>query len=161
MDLANWLSTFKALHERAKLGVLDSVEEQDYKAGREELARALVAAQGLTRRPEQSPRMALRVARALQVDLESRVRMERLTTSDLSLGGFSAPMARAPGSDEELTVTMRLPDTDPFKGAVTIAGVKPQPGNVLVSFGFKKLEPEAAERLELAIFDMVLAKLGR
>jgi hypothetical protein len=161
MDLANWLSSFKALHERAKLGVLDVAEEQDYKAGREELARALVAAQGLTRKPDQSPRMALRVARALQVDLESRVRMERLTTADLSLGGFSARMGRPPGSDEELTVTLRLPETDPLKAAVTVAGVKPQPGNVLVSFGFQKLEPKTAERLEIAIFDMVLAQLGR
>jgi hypothetical protein len=159
MDLAHWLTTFKALHEKARAGSLDDLEDRDYKAGREELARALVAAQGLTRKPEQSPRAALRVARVLQVDLESRVRLERLATTEISLGGFSARMARAPALDEEVTATLRLPGTEPLKAAVTVVGVKQLPGSVLVSFTFQKLEGAAAERLELAIFDMVLAQI--
>lgn len=78
MDLAQWVSAFRALHEKAKRGTLDGAEDRDYKAGREALTRALVAAQGLTRKPDQSPREALRLTRVLQVDLESRVRAERL-----------------------------------------------------------------------------------
>jgi hypothetical protein len=160
MDLAQWLTAFKALHEKARRGTLEAADERDYKAGREELARALVAAQHLTMQPGQSPRNALRVARALQVDLESPVRKERLTTFDLSLGGFSALLARAPMSDEALTATLRLPGTDPVVASVTVAGMKAQPGNVRVSFTFSRLEGPAAERLELAIFDAVLANLG-
>ena len=41
---------------------------------------ALMAAQGPTRNPDQSPREALRLTRVLQVDLERRVRAERLAT---------------------------------------------------------------------------------
>ena len=159
MDLGQWLSAFRALHEKAKRGTLEAADERDYKAGREELARALVAAQHLTLQPGQSPRQALRVARALQVDLESPVRHDRLTTFDLSLGGFSALLARAPMSDEALTATLRLPGTEPMVTGVTVAGMKAQPGNVRVSFSFAKLEGPAAERLELAIFDAVLAQL--
>jgi hypothetical protein len=161
MDLAQWLRTFRALHERAKRGELDAAEEQSYKAGREELARALVAAQRLTQKPGQSPRQSLRVARALQVVLESRVRKEPLTTFDLSLGGFSAPMARAPMADEELTATVRLPGVEPLVTRVLVAGAKAQPGNVLVSFSFGKMDAAAAERLELAIFDAVLGQVVR
>jgi hypothetical protein len=161
MDLAQWLTAFKALHEKAKRGTLDGPDEQDYKAGREELARALVSAQHLTLQPGQSPRLALRVARALQVDLESPVRKDRLTTFDLSLGGFSALLARAPMADEVLTATLRLPGVDPVVTTVTVAGMKAQPGNVRVSFSFAKLDGPVAERLELAVFDAVLAQLGK
>ena len=160
MDLAEWVSTFKALHERAKRGTLDGVEAGTYKAGRDALTRALVAAQGLTRRPDQSPREALRIARVLQVDLESRVRLERLATSELSLGGFSARMARAPAPDEELTATLRLPGTEPVSARVKVAGVNVQPGSVLVSFSFHGLEKASAERFEMAIFDFVLAQVS-
>jgi len=161
MDLGQWLSTFRALHDKAKHGTLEGAEERDYKAGREELARALVAAQHLTMQPGQSPRQALRVARALQVELESPVRKERLTTFDLSLGGFSALLARAPMPDEELQATLRLPGQEPLVTAVTVAGMEAQPGNVRVSFSFATLKGPAAERLELAIFDAVLGQLGK
>ena len=161
MDLAQWMKTFRALHERAKRGALQGSEEQEYKAGREELARALVAAQRLTVQPDQSPRQALRVARAIQVELESRVRKEPLATFEISLGGFSAAMARPPAPDEELTATLRLPGTDPFATPVKVVGVKAQAGSVRVSFAFTRLEGAAAERLELAIFDTVLAQLGK
>lgn len=161
MDLGQWLAAFKALHEQARKGALEPAEARDYKAGREELARALTAAQRLAIPAGQTPRQALRVARALQVELESPVRKDRLTTIDVSVGGFSALVARAPMADEELKATMRLPGLDPVTAAVVVVGMKPQPGNVRVSFAFQRLEPAAAERLELAIFDAVLAQLGR
>jgi hypothetical protein len=161
MDLAQWMKAFTVLHEKAKRGALEGSEERDYKAGREELARALVAAQRLTVQPDQSPRLALRVARAIQVTLESRVRKELLTTFELSLGGFSAAMARPPAPDEELTATIRLPGADPLPTQVKVVGAKQQPGNVRVSFSFVRLQGAAAERLELAIFDMVLGQLDK
>ena len=77
----------------------------------------------------------------------------------LPLGGFSARMARAPGPDEELTATLRLPGTEPVSARVRVAGVKVQPGFVLVSFSFIKLEGASAERFEIAIFDFVLAEM--
>ena len=161
MDLAEWVKAFRELHEKARRGALSGVEAESYKAGRESLARALVTAQGLTRQPSQSPREALRVARMLQVDLESRVRMERLSTSEISLGGFSGRMARAPAPDEELTATVRLPGLDPIKAAVKVVGTKAQPGSVLISFAFIKLDAASSERLELSIFDVVLSQMAK
>jgi hypothetical protein len=161
MGIAEWVAAFKVLHEKARKKELAGQELSDYRAGREELARALVAAQHLTMQPGQSPRQALRVARALQVDLESPVRKDRLTTFDLSLGGFSALLSRAPAHDEELTATLRIPGTEPLSAKVTVAGSKAQPGNMRVSFAFGNLPEADRERLELAIFDAVLAQLGR
>ncbi len=161
MGLQQWLSEFRALHERARRGDLDATERETYREGREALARALVAAQRLTRSPDQSPRQAVRVTRALQVVLESRVRRELLVTVDLSLGGFSAAMGSAPGSDEELTATLRLPETEPFVASARVVGVAKQPGRVLVSFAFGRTDDASRERLELALFDTILAQVAR
>ena len=159
MDLGQWLQAFRALHEQAKRGALQGSDLSDYLAGREELARALVVAQRLTVQPGQTPRTTLRVARALQVDLESPVRKDRLTTFDLSLGGFSALLSKVPAADEALDATLRLPGTEPLQAAVMVAEAKVQPGNARVSFKFKKLPDSERERLELAIFDAVLSQL--
>jgi hypothetical protein len=159
MDLGQWLAAFRTLHEKARKGALSERESREYQAGRDELARALVAAQRLTLQPTQAPRQALRVARALQVELESPVRKDRLTTFDLSLGGFSALLARAPAHDEVLTATLRLPGTEPLTARVKLAGTKQQTGNVRVSFAFGELAGKDQERLELAIFDAVLSQL--
>jgi hypothetical protein len=69
-------------------------------------------------------------------------------------------MARAPAPDEELTATLRLPGSEPVTARVRVAGVKAQPGFVLVSFSFVKLEGAPAERLEMAVFDHVLAQIS-
>ncbi len=66
IHLAEWLRKFRAPHERARNGTLSSEQSAAYVAGREELARALIVAQGLAVDPSQQRRKALRVARALQ-----------------------------------------------------------------------------------------------
>jgi len=161
MDLSQWLKKFKALHLVARQGGLSSADVRDYQRAREELARALLGAQRLSLQPGQTPRQALRVARALQVELESPVRKDRLTTFDLSLGGFSALVNKAPAADEALTATLRLPDLKPVTCAVSLVGQSMHAGSVRASFALKGLEPEAQERLELAVFDAVLAQLGQ
>ena len=132
-----------------------------YLRAREELARALLAAQRLNLQPGQTPRQALRVARALQVELESPVRKDRLTTFDLSLGGFSALVSKAPAADEALTATLRLPDLKP----VTCAGGPRRPVDARRQrarlLRLPRLEAAAQERLELAVFDAVLVQLGQ
>lgn len=160
MDLAQWLVGFRALHGKAKQGPLAGLDAEAYLAGREELARALTAAQGVVVQPGQSPRQALRVPRALQVELESPVRKERITTFDLSLAGFSALMAGAPAGDEELSATLRLPGTEPVQARVAVADVKRQPGNSRVVFRFRTLGEQERDRLELAVFDAVLNQLS-
>jgi len=160
MSLAEWLRTFRDLHERARRGSLKAAEEVAYRAGREELARALLAAQRLTLKPGETPRQALRVARALQVDLDLLTSQQRAITIDLSTGGFSCLLAKAPPLGDDVGFSLRLPATEPLAGRVRVADVKPLQGNVRVAFQFAGLEPKDRERLELFVFDTVLAQLS-
>jgi hypothetical protein len=153
------LTTFRELHEKARSGALAGAEVRDYRERRRELARAMLAAQDLTRPPGHVPRQSMRVARALQVELQtSSGGRERLTTFDVSMGGFSAPMASAPVLGVSLVATVRLPGVDPLVTPVKVVGAAAQAGNVRVSFSFGKLEGAEAERLEFALIDMVLAQ---
>ena len=87
MSIGDWLRVFRTLHEKAKQGGLAGEDADAYRAGCDELARALMAAQRLAAKPGEAPRHALRVARALQVDLESPVSKVRAMTVDLGVGG--------------------------------------------------------------------------
>ncbi len=157
--MERWLSTFRVLHEKARQGTLAGLELREYRARRAELERAMLAAQRLMAPPGGLPRQALRVARALQVELRSAGGRDRVTTYDISVGGLSAPMAEAPALGERLTATIRLPGGEVLVAIVKAVGATPQAGSIRVSFAFEGLGEVAAERLELAIVDMVLAQL--
>jgi hypothetical protein len=159
--LAEWLKAFRVLHERARSGRLSPDERSAYLAGREELARALLAAQHLGVTAGMRPREALRVARALQVDLETPLSRERALTMTLSVGGFSALLAKAPKLDEAMTCTLRVPGGEPLATTARPVGAKPHGGSVLVSFAFGKLAEADRERLELHVFDTVLDGLAK
>jgi hypothetical protein len=160
VSLADWLKSFRELHEKARRGQLSKPEEASYRAGRDELARALLTAQRLTVKPGETPRQALRVARALQVDLDLLTSSARAITIDLSTGGFSCLLAKAPPVGDEVGFSLRIPASEPLKGKVRVADLKPQQGNVRVSFQFRGLESVEKERLELFVFDTVLAQLA-
>jgi hypothetical protein len=159
MSLAQWLATFREMHERARRGALDARDLAIYKAGRDELARALLAAQRLTLKPGETPRQALRVARALQVDLDLLTSRERAITLDLSTGGFACLLAKGPPIGDEIGFTMRMPAAEPLSGRARVADVKPHAGNVRAAFQFLNLSAEEKERLEAFVFDTVLAQL--
>jgi hypothetical protein len=158
--LAQWLLEFRQLHERARRAQLSERELQLYRSGRDELARALLAAQRLTLRPGETPRRALRVARALQVDLDLVTSRERAVTVDLSTGGFSCLLAKAPPVGDEVGFSLRLPASDPLAGRARVTDAKALPGNVRVSFQFVSPSDADRERLELFVFDTVLAQLS-
>lgn len=157
--LADWLLRFRDLHERARRGQLRDAELQLYRSGRDELARALLAAQRLTVKPGETPRQALRVARALQLDLELATGRQRAITLDLSTGGFATLLAKAPPLGEDCGYSMRIPAAEPLVGRARVSDAKPLTGNVRVAFQFVALSADDRERLELFIFDTVLAQL--
>jgi len=159
MALADWLRVFRTLHESAKKGELQGTDAEDYRAGCDELARALMAAQRLTPRPGEVPRHALRVARALQVDLETAVTRVRATTIDLSVGGFSVLLAKPPPAEEH-TASLRVPGADPIINAVVPAEMKQSPGTVRVTFAFKRLPEPERDRLALLVIDTALSQLA-
>ncbi len=161
MGLADWLAAFRKQHAAAHAGQLPARELAAYRAQREELARALLAAQHLTLRPGEVARRALRVARALQADLQGGEYKQRAVTSDLSSGGFSALLGAAPGRAEQLSCQLRLPGQDPVKCRVRVADVKPLEGSTRAAFAFVDLPEADRERIEMLVFDTVLEQLTR
>jgi hypothetical protein len=159
MSLAEWLRTFRDLHEKARRGGLSSREEGLYRAGRDELARALLAAQRLTVKAGETPRTTLRVARALQVDLDLLTSSVRAITNDLSVGGFSCLLAKAPPLGDEVSYQLRIPASEPLAGNARVVDVKVLAGNVRVAFQLLELEQKDRDRLETFVFDTVLAQL--
>ena len=158
-SLSEWLSGFRTLHEKARRRMLGPGEEHTYRAGRDELARALLAAQRLTLKTGQTARLALRVARALQIEMDLPTSREKSVTLDLSTGGFSTLLAKAPPLGDVVGISMRLPAAEPLVCKVRITDVRPQAGHVRVAGSFVDLTADERERLELFIFDAVLAQL--
>jgi hypothetical protein len=158
-SLADWLLGFRQLHEKARRGQLREAELLTYRAARDELARALLAAQRLQLKAHETPRRALRVARALQLDLDLGTSRERAITLDVSSGGFSCLQAKAPPLGDEVGFSLRIPAGDALAGRARVHDVKPQQGNARVSFVFVNLTDAEKERVELFVFDAVLAQL--
>lgn len=159
MGLGEWLRGFRELHAKAKKGTLGGRDLAHYQAARDELARALLAAQHVALQAGQRPRRVLRVARALQADLEFHDGDERATTLDVSTGGFSALLASPPRPDDEVKVSLRIPGGEPLRCRCRVLEVKQQVGNVRASFAFARLDEAETERLEMFVFDAVLAQL--
>ncbi len=159
MSLADWLRAFRELHEKARRGTLNERDLASYRAGRDELARALLAAQRLTLKPGETPRQALRVARALQVDLDLLTSNVRAITVDISTGGFSCLLAKAPPLGDDVKFSLRIPASEPLVGRARVADIRPLQGNVRVAFQFYGVEEKDRDRLELFVFDTVLAQL--
>jgi hypothetical protein len=159
MGLSEWLKGFRTLHEKAKQGGLTGRDLTHYQAARDELARALLAAQHISLQPGRKPRRVLRVARALQADLEFHDGNERAMTLDVSPGGFSALLSRPPRVDDEVTVSLRIPGGEPIKSSARVLEVKQQVGNVRACFAFAGLDEAEVDRLEMFVFDAVLGQL--
>jgi hypothetical protein len=159
MGLADWLRVFRALHEKAKKGELTGTDAEDYRAGCDELARALIAAQKLALKPGETPRHVLRVARALQVTLETKISTVRATTIDVSVAGFSVLLGKPPPPEEQ-TATLRVPGVEPVVAAVMPGEIRQQPGSVRVAFLFQNLPERSRERLEMLVIDTALSQLA-
>jgi hypothetical protein len=159
-SLTDWLLGFRQLHEKARRGQLRDAELARYRRGRDELARALLAAQRLQLKEHEVPRRALRVARALQLDLDLVTSRERGVTLDLSTGGFSCLLSRPPPLGQEVGFSLRLPAAEPLSGRGRVQDVRVQQGNARVAFAFVGLAEADRERLELFVFDTVLAQLA-
>jgi hypothetical protein len=159
-SLTDWLLAFRQLHEKARRGQLREADLLRYRTNRDELARALLAAQRLQLRSGEVPRRALRVPRALQLDLQLRDGPLRALTQDISSGGFSALLAKVPTLGEEIGYSIRLPAAEPLAGRARVHDVKSLQGNARVSFVFVGMSEADKERAELFVFDTVLAQLA-
>lgn len=160
MSFAAWLAEFRKVHAEAKRGALAGAALTDYQEARNELARALLAAQHVALEPGMQPRRSLRAARALQADIAFFDGSVRVATRTISPGGFAAVLAKPQKTGEEVTVTLRLPGGEPIQCDASVVESKPQAGNAHVSFRWVGLSEADADRLEMAVFDAVLEQLG-
>jgi hypothetical protein len=148
------------LHALARKGQLSDSDRQHYTVAREQLARALTSAQGLTVEPGQSARRTFRVAQGLQVDLSLDSGPLRAMTMDVSCGGFSVMMHQPPARQAALGFSLRLPGgAEPLVGRALVASTQRKIGNHRVSFVFQALPEQDLERLEMALFDLALERL--
>jgi hypothetical protein len=159
MRLVEWITSFRSMHDRARRGTLPPSERPGYLAAREELARALLAAQRAQAKPGQSARDKLRVARALQATLEFGDDQVRTVTLDLSVGGFGALLARPAAPGAKGRVTLRLPGGEQVMAGVRVVGVSPGAGSTRVSFAFEGIGADDVEKLELVVYDTVLDQM--
>ncbi len=161
MSLALFLARFRDLHDKDGAGTLAGPERQEYRRARDELAQALVAAQRIALKPGEVARESLRVARAVQVDLEWPNGRARAATLDLSVGGFATLMAKAPSQKDVVKCSLRLPGGAKVEAEARVAGILVQPTAVRVSYTFDGLSQEDRDSLERLVFDTVLEQLAR
>jgi hypothetical protein len=155
-----WVEQFREFHARARKGQLPEDEKRRYAAAREQFARALTAAQGMSLPPGQSARRSFRIAQGLQVDMAFASGPIRAMTMDVSVGGFSVMMHKPPGESEEPDFTLRLPgNLEPVKGKARMVSVQRKIGTHRVSFSILGLTEKDAERLETALFDLALERI--
>ncbi|MGZ3461715.1 MAG: PilZ domain-containing protein [Archangium sp.] len=160
MSVNLWVEQFRALHGRARKGQLSEEEKRRYLVAREQFARALTAAQGMSLPPGQSARRSFRIAQGLQVDLGFASGPVRTLTLDVSLGGFSVMLHKPPPESEEPGFTLRLPgNLEPVKGRARVASSQRKLGTHRVSFSIQGLGESDGERLELTLFDLALERI--
>lgn len=158
MDPSEWLAGFRVTHQRAKAGQLKPEERAKYLAMREELARSLVAAQGLSLPEGQNARKHFRVAQVFALEVAN---LYQTVTKELSRAGFSALITGTLKANDSVDFQLTLGcGTEPVTGKARVVSVVRQAGNSRVSFAIEAMGADGEERLELALFDAVLARFG-
>jgi c-di-GMP-binding flagellar brake protein YcgR len=160
MEAGVWLKRFRALHEQAKRGTIAPGDVATYRANRDELARAMLAAQNATIRAGQAARQQLRAALALQVEIEFGREKVNSVTLDVSSGGMGLLLAKPPMLGDLVKVSVRLPGQKPVTGVARVVDVKVEPGTARAALAWSGLPAEETERLEMAVFDRVLEQIG-
>src|SRR5260370_34398057 len=138
MRLREWIAAFRYLHEKARRGSLAVFEDGAYREAREDLAAMLRAAQRLSLNPNDTAREALRVVRPLPLDLRLAAGPVQAQTLDISTGGFSSIIERAPQPDEGVAFSLRL-SSGPLLGRAPRTRILDQGGHLRVSVGLVPL----------------------
>jgi hypothetical protein len=159
-NLQLWLSEFCKLHERAYGGSLSPEERTEYLAARNELARAVLKVQRISLRPGQTPRRNLRAAMALPLTLQMPNGKLSTLTQDISSGGFCAILPQAPVAGMVVPFSLRLSRASvAIDGIARLVGIDSGGNGTRAGFAFEGLAAEDVERIELTVFDSVVAQL--
>jgi len=161
LDLG-WLRSFAALHQAAKAGEVRGRDLDAYRSEREAMARALLEAQKVTLEPDQKPRFCLRVARGIEVTIHRCDQDLEARTLNIAAAGFAAVLQTGLRSQEEVGVTLTMPEGDPLRARARVIEVRPSrtaAPDVRVGFQFMTMSEADLERLEVLVFDVILEHL--
>jgi len=157
----DWLNKFTALHEKARGGKLSALETRTYHGARNELARALLKKEQKKVPEGGKARQALRAPAVLPVAVHLPGTVAQALTQELWTGGFTAivpplglPLDRLKFA---LTLTKGAP---PIEGWARVVSDSAVGGSTRLTMEFEHLEPADAERIEFAVFDSVLSRMG-
>ena len=156
MKLTELLEEFNDLHKAARAGTLSPADQAKYQTARAALAQLFLTGQQAALQPGQQPRRSLRVARALQVELEFGDGTVHAKTVQLSSRGFGALLASARPVGEQVNVSIHAPGGQPIRARAQVVAVKPHQGKAGTSFRLVALGEPEFERLEILVFDAFL-----
>ena len=159
MDPAQWIAAFKVTHEKAKRGELKDDEQKKYVGMCEELARSLMAAQGMSPPTGVPARRSFRVAQVYPVEIEN---VERTMTREVSCGGFTATVNGTFKEGQVISFALTLKrGEDPMQGTATVVSAPRIGGNSSrVTANFNKLTDAQLDRLEKALIDAAVSRFG-
>jgi hypothetical protein len=157
----DWLKKFSALHEKARGGKLSTLDNRTYLGARNELARAMLKKHRQKVPEGAKARQLLRAPAAIPVDLHLPGTVAHALTQELWTGGFSAlvPPLGMPVERLKFALTVTK-DAPPIEGWVRVVSDAAAGGSTRLTLEFEGLSPADAERVEFAVFDSVLTRLG-
>jgi hypothetical protein len=157
----DWLKKFTALHDKARSGKLTIVENRTYVGARNELARALLKKHAQKIPHGAQARQIVRAPAALPVALHLPGNVTQAVTQELWTGGFSTIIPPLSFSVDRLKFALTLTkDAPPIEGWAHVLSDLASRGSTRLTVEFEKLSDADAERVEFAVFDSVLLRLG-
>jgi hypothetical protein len=159
IKLSEWISDFCALHARAKQGQLAPDEMSFYLSARVEIEGVLLVGQRLNLKPGDNPRRQIRIARAFPLELELPSGLVTALTQDISVGGLSALVSSPPPVGTRILYRLKLGrNVDPVTGAAKVVALVEGRGAMRMSLMFEELGPSERGRIELVVFDDIVAQ---
>jgi len=157
--LKHWLSQFCTWHEEWKKGELDAEFQDDYNEARADLSATLVLAQRLEFRGG-AARQALRVARAIPVELDLPGGKISALTQDISISGLSALVGEAPDVGTHLTFRLKLGrDIEAVSGRCHVVAAIPLQGSLRMAVAFDEIANTAQLLIEDVVLDTICAEI--
>jgi hypothetical protein len=152
---SQFLTDFRALHHVARRGQLHGDDRRHYEAVRDELARAVCESQRVQPPPGQTWRSILRVQRAVRVDLHLPSGPLTTTTTELTATCITAVVPnRVPfGTRVGVRLHTAFREHVVCHGCVLASTASPP----RLSLQLEALHPRDEERIEMVIFDALLA----
>lgn len=155
MDPSEWMKHFRVVHQKAKAKQLSDSDLKSYLQMREELARSLVTVQSLQVPSGENSRKHFRVAQMLQVEVN---KLYKAFTKEVSRAGFSCvlPVEMKVGTKATFALALSR-EGEPVTGEAKVVN-STRVGQWRTDFAIESMSDDNHERLEMALFDAVLAR---